>query len=144
MKTNIINSLLFLLLLSACGESTETTNADSGNTSAKTNSSDSLIEQWKNEIAGRILQYYYSDSYYAEKIQIAICEQGFGSYYKYNSGSEMSFNFNWHIENTEAGGPILYIDGETEHYSYNLIMEDGIIYLNKNKYLRMEEGANCN
>ncbi len=74
MKNRITLSLIFLFLISACGEITETTNAGTVNNTATTNSSDSLIDQWKNEIAGRILQYYYSDSYYAEKIQIAICE----------------------------------------------------------------------
>lgn len=140
MKNRITLSLIFLFLISACGEITETTNAGTVNNTATTNSSDSLIDQWKNEIAGRILQYYYSDSYYAEKIQIAICEQGFGSYYEYNSGGETSFNFNWHIENTERGGPILYINGpnDDQHFSYNLVMEDGIIYLNQKKYLRLE------
>jgi len=146
MKTTLFLHLIFALLFCSCGGSSDTKNTGTETSSSESNSSEPVVEQWENEISGRIMEYYYSDNYFMENIKIAICEQGYGSYYKYAGGGELSCNFQWHIENTERGGPILYLDGENQdqHYSYNLVMDHGIIYMNNNKYLRLEERANCN
>lgn len=146
MKNFTISSFIFLLLISACGESTETTTADSDNNSSQNNSSDSVVEQWKNEIAGRILQYYYGDNMYHKAVTITLCTSGIGNYYKEETGGIFQYNFNWHIENSEQAGPILYLDSDdiNRHESFNLTMENGSVYLNGNRYLRRDEEANCN
>ena len=130
--------LSFVLIFIGCMNPTDSE-------STLNESEDPVISQWSAAISGRILQFYYSDNYYIEKINIGFCPNGTGSYLKSSSAGQLSFDFQWRIENTPAGVPILYLEkGDDNPYSYNLVMQDGIIYLNRNKYLRLEEPATCN